>query len=582
MPDPAELLYLASLAEPPGHWGGTGALPLSPDPRDWRMRDDPAVAAMIPRAPPSASLIDYFTGQPYNQDNTGACVAASSCGACSLDTQHYQDAWHLFDWNALYREAGGTGQNGVDSRLVLTICKDKGTPLAAGGREFVIASYDFATQQDGPFQEEIKACIALGFPVVVAMLLPSDFGWQSGQPNAAVTQGYHQVCGIGYDPDYLVVLNSWGAGWPGQASPKPGVGSVRWSYLVANGNQQRYCYSYRTTAKNAQPTPPPKPLTVTGYSPNPVPATKAFLIQGTGFDAGTVGLQWQGYSLPAQNVTENQISSSAPAVTTAQTGPVTVTVAQKVVTGPALSVQPEKPDPEPPPATTAAVIGRADGAAVPTLKEGQPYSLAAPAGVTVTFTQIKTQVGPGPALAVSGYDPGQVKAGDPFVILGAGFAGGSVTARWGSMPLAVVGVNDTQLSTRAPAGAAGSNPVTVTVGNESATGPALPITADGGGGNGGDDNGQIKVMVTTKPSQYRNTVSVVVYTSDLQGGSLPASVNGTVTGPQGTVQLYGQTTHGTSSPAIWNVPRPAPWGTPCQVVVKAFTGGMTGTGTAVG
>ncbi len=226
--------YQSGLAPVPPHWLGTGSLRLHPDPRDFALRDHPAIAGMLAAGvPETADLTRWVTGQPYNQGNTGACVAASTCGLCSIDTQHNQGSWDVFNWLSLYREAGGTGQNGVDSRLVLQLCHDRGTPLLASGTEKVVASYAFVTQQPGPFREEIKACIASGQPAVIALLLPSDFGWQSGHGPA--TSGYHQVCAVGYDREYVTILNSWGPGFG-----RNGLGSILWDYLEADGLQHGY------------------------------------------------------------------------------------------------------------------------------------------------------------------------------------------------------------------------------------------------------------------------------------------------------------------------------------------------------
>jgi hypothetical protein len=386
---PDQIEYLKTLAPVPPHFQGMGALELHPDPRDWPVTHHPGIAALLPNVPQTASLMQYVTGDPYNQGPTGACVAASTCGACSIDTQHGSSRWDVFHWLALYHEAGGTGSNGVDSRLVLKICAEQGTPLANGGRETVIKSYLWVTQQPGQFRQEVKACIAAGFPPVVALLLPSDWGWRSGQPNAAVTQGYHQVAGIEFDDDYLVILNSWGT-WPGGGSPKNGVGSVRWDYLEKDGLQHNYVFAFTTTSDALPPPPPPPPpvhtratvtgsatgqvdtlmrgtvyslgscnvtlseidfdlgppppppppnqLSVTGYSPNPVQAGASFLIQGQGFQGGNLSVLWQERLLSANRLSDTQIHATAPSVPTTASGSVTVRVEGATADGPALTV----------------------------------------------------------------------------------------------------------------------------------------------------------------------------------------------------------------------------------------------------
>jgi hypothetical protein len=265
---------------------------------------------------------------------------------------------------------------------------------------------------------------------------------------------------------------------------------------------------------------------------------------------------------------------------------VVVTVAAKTLSGPALTVQVDAgpgPGPGPGPAK-ATVYGEATGAGAASLKENQEYAIVGVADCRVNFSQIVSGGGPAPGqLTVVGYQPAAVKEGQSFVILGSGFSRpGSLSAVWGTMPLAITPVNDTQIAATAPAGASGSFPVSVTLAGQVATGPALTVTSQGGGGGGGGGDESIRVLVTAKPRAYGNTLAVQAYTSDLSGGSLPASVNGRVTGPGGAVDLWGQTTHGTQSPATWQISRPAPWGTPCDVVVHAFTGGQAGTGRAQG
>jgi hypothetical protein len=391
---PEQIEYLKTLAPVPPHFQGMGALELHPDPRDWPVTHHPGIAALLPDLPQTASLMQYVTGDPYNQGPTGACVAASTCGACSIDTQHGSSRWDVFHWLQLYHEAGGHGSDGVDSRLVLKICAEQGTPLATTGRETVIKSYLWVTQQPGQFRQEVKACIAAGFPPVVALLLPSDWGWKSGQPNAAVTQGYHQVCGVEYDDEYLVILNSWGT-WPGGGSPKNGVGSVRWDYLEKDSLQHNYVFAFTTTSDAPPPPPPPPPvntaivagtatgagvstlargqvytigtgislqltdvkldqnpppppppgLSVTGYSPNPIQAGASFLIQGQGFQGGNLSVLWQERLLSANRLSDAQIQATAPSVTSTASGPVTVRVEGAAADGPALTVSADEGPP---------------------------------------------------------------------------------------------------------------------------------------------------------------------------------------------------------------------------------------------
>jgi hypothetical protein len=65
----------------------------------------------------------------------------------------------------------------------------------------------------------IKSAISEGYPVVIGMPLGPQFmaltGPLAGQ-HYEVTQPYvgnHAMCVVGYTPDYIIVENSWGAGW---------------------------------------------------------------------------------------------------------------------------------------------------------------------------------------------------------------------------------------------------------------------------------------------------------------------------------------------------------------------------------
>src|SRR6185369_16092240 len=145
--------------------------------------------------------------------------------------------------------------------------------------------------------QTIKAALAAGYPLVVAMLLPTDWGWQSG--HGAVTSGYHEICAVGYTADgYLLCLNSWGSQWG-----RNGLGSVLFNYLEANNLQNRYVFSYNTSPvaiPNPTPIPTPTPTPTPDPTPQPVKRTLAAVATGSGVNvlavgqnltAGTINLQ---------------------------------------------------------------------------------------------------------------------------------------------------------------------------------------------------------------------------------------------------------------------------------------------------
>src|SRR5437762_1114201 len=119
---PDQIAYLRTLGDPDPRWGGTGALPLSPDPRDFDIRLIPQVADVLAAGvPDSVDFSRFVTGPIYNQGSEPSCVAFSTCGLCSVDEVEEGLPWDIFNGHILYLEAGGDGVHGVDTRRVLEI-----------------------------------------------------------------------------------------------------------------------------------------------------------------------------------------------------------------------------------------------------------------------------------------------------------------------------------------------------------------------------------------------------------------------------------------------------------------------------
>lgn len=230
------LQFLNSLAPFVDQGYGTGALLLTPDPRDFQMHRIPEVKAMLEAgAPASYDLITYIKGV-YNQGQVSSCVAHSTAGMKSVEDMLEHSAWNTYDAPALYAANGGTGQNGVDTRRVLQYAQDTGLLVLQGTARYRIGSYAFAPRVAGQFEDTLKAAIAANRPCVLALLLPQNFGWDS---SGAMTQGYHQVAIVGFDATYVTILNSWGSGWG-----KNGLGRIPWSYLTQQNFQSGYVYAY--------------------------------------------------------------------------------------------------------------------------------------------------------------------------------------------------------------------------------------------------------------------------------------------------------------------------------------------------
>src|SRR6266542_4220868 len=233
---PSDAEFHASLLPEDPSWGGTGALPLYPDPRDYEMSRIPEVRAMLEvGAPASYDLIPYVKGV-YDQGQTAACVAFSTAGMKSIEDMLEHSAWNTYDAPALYAANGGTGQNGVDTRRVLQYAQDTGLLVLGATARYRIGSYAFAPRVAGQFEDTLKAAVAANRPCLLALLLPQNFGWDS---SGGITQSYHQIGVCGYDATNVIILNSWGSWWG-----KNGLGRIPWSYLTQQNFQNGYVYGY--------------------------------------------------------------------------------------------------------------------------------------------------------------------------------------------------------------------------------------------------------------------------------------------------------------------------------------------------
>lgn len=250
-----------TLQPAPPHFGGTGALVLHPDPRDYDYRLLPGVCDVLEAGvPDSFSLTQYITGPPLNQGSEPSCVAFSTCNLSALDGVEDGGPWLVFDGHGLYREAGGNGTNGVDTRVVLDIVTKQGTPLLSGGRKQTVGTYVFLPQVPGQFRQAAMAAIAAGHACTVALLLPEGFGTASSGP---MTSAYHQVDMVAYrrtPKEQVQIYNSWGPSF-GQS----GLAWLDFDYLEQQGMQNNYCYGYATTPAVVNPNPPPPSgVTITG------------------------------------------------------------------------------------------------------------------------------------------------------------------------------------------------------------------------------------------------------------------------------------------------------------------------------
>jgi Papain family cysteine protease len=220
---------------------GLGAVPLNPDSKLLDLRSLPVIKkALAAGIPKSTDLSQYVKGV-YNQGAENSCVVYSLAAVQSVSKEEMLGDWLTFDAEECYKACGGYGPNGVPAPDVLNWEERTGFRDIASNRRYQITSYAHADLSNSGI-EALKASIASRHPCVLALLLPSDFGNQFGGSgdcaSDTVTNGYHQVCVVGYTADRVTILNSWGSGWG-----RNGIGTIRWEFLQ-NPDQQYFAYAY--------------------------------------------------------------------------------------------------------------------------------------------------------------------------------------------------------------------------------------------------------------------------------------------------------------------------------------------------
>lgn len=217
----------------------TGALPHRRDRRDYRMEKiHPIANRLVPGAgplPDACDLIKYIPGIE-DQGAVSCCVMASTALMKGIFDEQGLGAYR-FDFLDAYHALGGDDHEGIDSRLALDYAQHAGLRVVGGTARHRIGSYAFAPR-DTPegFVATLKASIVAGHPFVIACRLPMTFSWDSAGPR---TDAYHQMCGVGFDPDHLIVANSWSESWG-----KQGLGRIPWAFLTADNWQGGDVYAW--------------------------------------------------------------------------------------------------------------------------------------------------------------------------------------------------------------------------------------------------------------------------------------------------------------------------------------------------
>jgi len=263
--------FRASLPEPfDPSWGGMGAV-LPPVEFQYlpTFAADPAVRQILDVGAPAIFDLSPLSGGIYNQGQWPRCSSYSAGAIKSYEERIDRGQWFTYDVDTLFREGGGSDSAGGVMEYMCRVMQEQGAIRSGAGVRDKIASFLRASTA-GPAQwiEEVKAAIASNSPIQLAVLLPTQFGWTSGM---ARSSGYHAMAGVGYDSEWLILQNSWGAGWGNR-----GFCRLAWSYLTADNWQSGYCYALKITdireGGGDNPPPPPPP-------PNKAAAVLALLNQ---------------------------------------------------------------------------------------------------------------------------------------------------------------------------------------------------------------------------------------------------------------------------------------------------------------
>jgi hypothetical protein len=239
---------LAKLPDLDTRGKGTGAILLYPDSRLRSMESISQfqMRRFLPQGiPTSYHELEKYVEGVYDQDGWNACVAYSIAGMQSVIERKRFGHWYWFDAFEVYSYCGGAqGNTGISATCALDFDVQTGLADKDTQTRHHISDYAFANPMTPSGVELIKASVATGYACVLALLLPQDFGnpGPTGACNSnVVTNGYHQICIVGYDEKRFTLLNSWGDGWGDK-----GLGSIPWAF-VQRPEQSGFAYAYTVT-----------------------------------------------------------------------------------------------------------------------------------------------------------------------------------------------------------------------------------------------------------------------------------------------------------------------------------------------
>lgn len=259
-------------------------------------------------APTSYSLQSYAP-VPYNQGQLGSCTANAIAGLIKMTENPAVifEPSRLFIYTMeLMQENPGKpitdlGADAADGCTIISntgVCPEIDMPYTMDANQNVIgfgkvpsatalqhaSLHKYPMFKDvtnnGALLNTIKTCISAGQPVLLAFIVFNSFMSNIVKNNGIMPMpsqtelkgqpvGGHEVLVVGYDAQYLTILNSWGSDW-GQK----GFFKMPLAYLTTNW----YNYSLvnqilvmRSVYSNPNPNPTPVPPSPTPVPPNPNP-----------------------------------------------------------------------------------------------------------------------------------------------------------------------------------------------------------------------------------------------------------------------------------------------------------------------
>ncbi|HUW81290.1 MAG TPA: hypothetical protein VMZ31_00680 [Phycisphaerae bacterium] len=214
-----------------------------------------------------------FCSPVENQGHLGSCTAQSAAGMIEMMQNRafgtYEDASRLFIYKATRKLLGWTGDTGAFLRTTMKALALFGAPpesecfyvidlfdeepdsylyaYAANYKALQYMRHDPPGAQGADVLLAVKVALSLGYPVMFGFTVYSSLTEDACIPfpgDGDQRSGGHAVLAVGYQDDVqcpnaptpgsLIIRNSWGPGWGGDATRKisPGYGLLPYDYVL--------------------------------------------------------------------------------------------------------------------------------------------------------------------------------------------------------------------------------------------------------------------------------------------------------------------------------------------------------------